>query len=118
MKPVTIIIIIIIMVSFKIITETNSYRAKHLIKFAKELPAWEVQVKKMKSIFHTLNMLSVDITHKYLVGQCWCPVADLEVVKKSFKRIMDDRLESVISFEFSLFMTVIVIVTWLIDYQV
>ena len=63
-------------------------------------------MRKMKSIFHTLNMLSVDITHKYLVGQCWCPVADLEIVKKSFREIMVG-LELVISFKFPLIITVI-----------
>lgn len=33
-----------------------------------------VKVKKEKSIYHTLNMLSLDVTKKCLVGEGWCPV--------------------------------------------
>jgi hypothetical protein len=32
------------------------------------------QTKKEKSIYHTLNMLSVDVTKKCLVGEGWSPV--------------------------------------------
>lgn len=31
-------------------------------------------MKKQKSIFHTLNMLSIDVTKKCLVAEGWCPI--------------------------------------------
>lgn len=33
-----------------------------------------MKVKKEKSIYHTLNMLSLDVTKKCLVGEGWSPV--------------------------------------------
>ncbi|XWS21009.1 hypothetical protein CRYUN_Cryun30bG0018100 [Craigia yunnanensis] len=35
---------------------------------------WNLLVKKEKSIYHTLNMLSIDVTKKCLVAEGWCPV--------------------------------------------
>ncbi|KAI3726780.1 hypothetical protein L1987_66586 [Smallanthus sonchifolius] len=35
---------------------------------------WKNMVKKEKSIYHTLNMLSFDVTKKCLVAEGWCPV--------------------------------------------
>ncbi|KAL4312531.1 hypothetical protein GQ457_01G009450 [Hibiscus cannabinus] len=35
---------------------------------------WSHLVKKEKSIYHTLNMLSIDVTRKCLVAEGWCPV--------------------------------------------
>ncbi|XVE69801.1 hypothetical protein DITRI_Ditri10aG0020600 [Diplodiscus trichospermus] len=35
---------------------------------------WSLLVKKEKCIYHTLNMLSIDVTKKCLVAEGWCPV--------------------------------------------
>lgn len=41
-----------------------------------------LQAKREKSIYHTLNMLSVDVTKKCLVGEGWSPVfASSQVIK-------------------------------------
>ncbi|XP_062164607.1 V-type proton ATPase subunit a3-like [Alnus glutinosa] len=39
-----------------------------------EYEQWNLQVKKEKSVYHTLNMLSFDVTKKCLVAEGWCPV--------------------------------------------
>ena len=44
------------------------------------------QVKKIKAIYHTLNMLNVDVTQKCLIGECWCPVADLDEIQYALRR--------------------------------
>ena len=42
-----------------------------LLKFCFIQP---MKVKREKSIYHTLNMLSFDVTKKCLVAEGWCPV--------------------------------------------
>ena len=34
----------------------------------------EIQLKKEKAIYHTLNMFSLDVTKKCLVAEGWSPV--------------------------------------------
>ncbi|CAN1255948.1 V-type proton ATPase subunit a3 [Linum perenne] len=45
-----------------------------LKKIAKQYEQWNTLVKKEKSIYHILNMLSLDVTKKCLVGEGWSPV--------------------------------------------
>lgn len=40
-----------------------------------------LKVKKEKSIYHILNMLSLDVTKKCLVGEGWCPISATNKVK-------------------------------------
>jgi len=35
---------------------------------------FNVQVKKEKAVYDTLNMLNFDVTKKCLVGEGWCPI--------------------------------------------
>nr|GEZ04385.1 V-type proton ATPase subunit a3 [Tanacetum cinerariifolium] len=41
---------------------------------------WNLLVRKEKSIYHTLNMLSIDVTKKCLVAEGWSPVYATEQV--------------------------------------
>lgn len=54
-----------------------------LVGVAKELQNWTVMVRKMKAIYHTLNMFNMDVTKKCLIGECWVPVTDIPVVQKA-----------------------------------
>jgi len=66
-----------------VLNQTNDHRQRGLTKVAKEIPAWFVMVKKMKAIYHTMNLFNVDVTKKCLIGECWVPTADLSVVNQS-----------------------------------
>lgn len=52
-----------------------------LVSVAKELHNWMVMVRKMKAIYHTLNMFNLDVTKKCLIAECWVPVQDLAGVR-------------------------------------
>lgn len=40
-----------------------------------------MQVKKIKSIYHALNMFNLDVTQRCLIAECWCPVEDLDKIQ-------------------------------------
>jgi V-type H+-transporting ATPase subunit a len=44
-----------------------------------------VKVRKEKSIYHTLNMLSLDVTKKCLVAEGWSPVFGTKQVNPDTK---------------------------------
>lgn len=40
-------------------------------------------VRKMKAIYHTLNLFNMDVTKKCLIGECWLPVKDRYIVQQA-----------------------------------
>lgn len=50
------------------------HRDNVLSAIGSQIEQWQHVVKKQKSIYHTLNMLSLDVTKKCLVAEGWCPV--------------------------------------------
>ncbi|KAJ0818630.1 putative V-type ATPase, V0 complex, 116kDa subunit family [Helianthus annuus] len=51
---------------------------------------WKNMVKKEKSIYHTLNMLSYDVTKKCLVAEGWCPVSATNQIQKTLLQATTD----------------------------
>ena len=43
-------------------------------------------MKKIKAVYHTMNMFNLDVTQKCLIAECWIPVADLDRVQASLRR--------------------------------
>ncbi|CAL7935729.1 unnamed protein product [Xylocopa violacea] len=64
-----------------VLNQTQDHRQRVLHNVAKELPNWTVMVRKMKAIYHTMNLFNMDVTKKCLIGECWVPVADLGIVR-------------------------------------
>ncbi|XP_025831982.1 V-type proton ATPase 116 kDa subunit a isoform X2 [Agrilus planipennis] len=64
-----------------VLNQTQDHRQRVLVSVAKELQNWTVMVKKMKAIYHTLNLFNMDVTKKCLIGECWVPVKDLPNVQ-------------------------------------
>ncbi|XP_058453384.1 V-type proton ATPase 116 kDa subunit a 1-like [Malaya genurostris] len=66
-----------------VLNQTQDHRSRVLSTVAKELPRWRVMVKKMKAIYHTMNLFNMDVTKKCLIGECWVSVLDLPLVQKA-----------------------------------
>uniref|UniRef100_A0A672NPJ5 V-type proton ATPase subunit a n=1 Tax=Sinocyclocheilus grahami TaxID=75366 RepID=A0A672NPJ5_SINGR len=49
------------------------------------LHSWVLQVKKMKAIYHILNLCSFDVTNKCLIAEVWCPVSDLANLRRALE---------------------------------
>ena len=61
----------------QVLHRTEDYLRQVLQKASESAYARVVQVKKMKAIYHILNLCSFDVTNKCLIAEVWCPVSDL-----------------------------------------
>nr|VDD58488.1 unnamed protein product [Brassica oleracea] len=51
---------------------------------------WNLKVRKEKVIYHTLNMLSLDVTKKCLVGEGWSPLFAAPEIQEALQRAAVD----------------------------
>ncbi|KAG8434859.1 hypothetical protein GDO86_012993 [Hymenochirus boettgeri] len=63
----------------KVLSQTEGYLSQLLSQSASVLHPWRVSVRKMKQIYLILNLCSV--RERCLIGEVWCPVADLPVLQ-------------------------------------
>ncbi|CAH2295753.1 V-type proton ATPase 116 kDa subunit a [Pelobates cultripes] len=68
-----------------VISQTEDYLKQVLFKASESIYKWVVQVKKMKAIYHILNLCSFDVTNKCLIAEVWCPVDDLPSIRKGLE---------------------------------
>ncbi|KAB5533166.1 hypothetical protein PHYPO_G00128680 [Pangasianodon hypophthalmus] len=66
-----------------------------LNKAANRVTDWSIQVHKMKSIYHTLNLCNIDITHRLTIAEIWCPVLDLGHVQRALTKAAEHAGSSV-----------------------
>ncbi|XP_073943292.1 V-type proton ATPase 116 kDa subunit a 1-like [Choristoneura fumiferana] len=66
-----------------VLEQTENHRRLVLANIARDISTWMVAVRKEKAIYHTLNMFSMDIVKKCLIGECWVPKRDLHVLQKA-----------------------------------
>lgn len=59
------------------------YRDGMLTSVAASLESWQTQVFREKTVYHTLNKLSVDVASKVLVAEVWVPTCSMLRVQES-----------------------------------
>uniref|UniRef100_A0A3P9P2U9 V-type proton ATPase subunit a n=1 Tax=Poecilia reticulata TaxID=8081 RepID=A0A3P9P2U9_POERE len=69
-----------------VLHRTDDYLRQVLQKAAESAYTWVVQVKKMKAIYHILNLCSFDVTNKCLIAEVWCPVSDLANLRGALEK--------------------------------
>ncbi|KAJ8038583.1 hypothetical protein HOLleu_16046 [Holothuria leucospilota] len=69
-----------------VLSQTEDHRLKVLTAAAQKLTVWFIKVRKLKAIYHTLNLFNLDVTNKCLIAECWCPVANLEDIQIALRR--------------------------------
>ncbi|XP_063081559.1 V-type proton ATPase 116 kDa subunit a 2 isoform X2 [Cavia porcellus] len=70
---------------YTVLHRTEDYLRQVLCKAAESVSSRAVQVRKMKAIYHTLNMCSFDVTNKCLIAEVWCPEADLHELRRALE---------------------------------
>ncbi|NXX44222.1 VPP2 ATPase, partial [Tricholaema leucomelas] len=68
-----------------VLHKTEDYLRQVLCKASESVYTWVIQVKKMKAIYHVLNLCSFDVTNKCLIAEAWCPVADLQNLRHALE---------------------------------
>ncbi|KAL7024015.1 hypothetical protein ACKWTF_012872 [Chironomus riparius] len=68
-----------------VINQTKDQRQRVLVSVSKDLPKWIIIVKKIKAIYHTMNLFNMDVSRKCLIGECWIPTSDMQLVQKSLQ---------------------------------
>ncbi|XP_060117922.1 V-type proton ATPase 116 kDa subunit a 3 isoform X1 [Heteronotia binoei] len=68
-----------------VLGQTEQFLGQVLEKVLLNLPAWRVQVQKMKAIYFILNQCNFNITDKCLIAEAWCPVRDLPAVQQALR---------------------------------
>ncbi|XP_032024250.1 V-type proton ATPase 116 kDa subunit a 2 isoform X2 [Hylobates moloch] len=70
---------------YTVLHKTEDYLRQVLCKAAESVYSRVIQVKKMKAIYHMLNMCSFDVTNKCLIAEVWCPEADLQDLRRALE---------------------------------
>uniref|UniRef100_A0AAY4A832 V-type proton ATPase subunit a n=1 Tax=Denticeps clupeoides TaxID=299321 RepID=A0AAY4A832_9TELE len=68
-----------------VLRRTEDYLKQVLHKASESAYSWVIQVKKMKAIYHILNLCSFDVTNKCLIAEVWCPVNDLAHLRRALE---------------------------------
>ncbi|XP_077413725.1 V-type proton ATPase 116 kDa subunit a isoform X3 [Vanacampus margaritifer] len=69
-----------------VLNQTEDHRQRVLQAAAKAVRVWFIKVRKMKAIYHTLNLCNIDVTQKCLIAEVWCPVSDLDSIQFALRR--------------------------------
>ena len=65
-----------------VLGQTNDHRHRVLVAAAKNIKIWFVKVRKIKAIYHTLNLFNLDVTQKCLIAECWIPTGKRIAIKR------------------------------------
>lgn len=66
------------------------HRGNLLQTIGEQYDRWNILSRKEKSIYHTLNMLSIDVTKKCLVAEGWSPVFATKQIQDALQRATHD----------------------------
>jgi V-type H+-transporting ATPase subunit a len=66
-----------------VLRTTEDHSVTQLQEIALTLDTWKTKVKKIKSVYHALNMFNLDVTQRCLIAECWCPVEDLDQIQQA-----------------------------------
>jgi V-type H+-transporting ATPase subunit a len=66
------------------------HRDNLLKTIGEQFEQWNILVRREKSIYYTLNMLSIDVTKKCLVGEGWSPVSATKKIQEALQRATTD----------------------------
>ncbi|CAJ0579527.1 unnamed protein product, partial [Mesorhabditis spiculigera] len=69
-----------------VLGQTQDHRHRVLVSASKNVQLWLKKVRKMKAVYHSLNLFNLDGTQRCLVAEGWCPTDDLDKIRLALIR--------------------------------
>ena len=69
-----------------VLSQTQDHRSRVLAATSRNLRTWQIKVKKIKAIYHTMNMFNNDVARKCLIAECWAPVTELDRIQLALRK--------------------------------
>ncbi|KAK6634657.1 hypothetical protein RUM43_012058 [Polyplax serrata] len=66
----------------QVMQQTMDHRRRILLVAATNVERWKLQVIKLKSIYHVMNMLQLDETNEFQSAECWLPQNDIQFIRQ------------------------------------
>lgn len=81
-----------------VLNQTFEQRDLIMRNIARNMVRWRILVKKMKTIYHSLNMFNMDLTNKCMVGECWVPTNEIAKVQATLEEASAEANSEIKSF--------------------
>lgn len=69
-----------------VLNQTHDHRQRVLLETSKTIRTWQIKVKKIKAIYHTMNMFNNDVARKCFIAECWAPVSELDRIQLALRK--------------------------------
>ncbi|CAF2974361.1 unnamed protein product [Rotaria sp. Silwood2] len=69
-----------------VLSQTQDHRQRVLAATSRNLRTWQIKVKKIKAIYHTMNMFNNDVARKCFIAECWAPVSELDRIQLALRK--------------------------------
>jgi len=69
-----------------VLSQTQDHRSRVLAATSRNLRTWQIKVRKIKAIYHTMNMFNNDVARKCLIAECWAPVSELDRIQLALRK--------------------------------
>jgi V-type H+-transporting ATPase subunit a len=69
-----------------VLRQTQDHRLRILLETSRTLRTWQIKLRKIKAIYHTLNMFNNDVARKCFIAECWTPNSKLEQIQLALRK--------------------------------
>ncbi|GFS39367.1 hypothetical protein TNIN_392601 [Trichonephila inaurata madagascariensis] len=79
----------------QVLNQTQDHRHRLLANAAKSIKVWLIKVRKVKAIYHTMNLFNQDVTKECLIAECWCSLKHMSEVQQALRDASEESGSSV-----------------------
>jgi V-type H+-transporting ATPase subunit a len=69
-----------------VLRQTQDHRLRVLSETSRTLRTWQTKVRKIKAIYHTMNMFNNDVARKCFIAECWTPNSQLDTIQLALRK--------------------------------